>query len=198
MDHLTQTFRRKSPSPRLGGPQQANNSHKTMKQNLERMDHTVNAIPQTLGGYMDAFNAFCQSGVKLASLMETVLQDTPTLLLALRFREVCEQMNDKCKKSAMMLKGEVVPPVTTKLAPSLAHLRKRLESHAKAASKHEHYATQLESLGSAQNPSKQKLDQVESKFQAAANDFAREDSKLVEALNEVHKMRVEVRQAGRA
>ena len=191
MDHLT--FRRKSPSPRQGASQPASNSHKTMKQNVDRMDQAVSAIPQTLGDCMDNFSAFCQSGVKFASFMETVLQDTPTLLLALRFREVCEQMNDKCKKSAMMLNGEVVPPVKTKLVPSLVHLKKRLDSHAKAVSKHEHYAVQLENLGSAQNTSKQKLDQVEGKFKAAANDFAKEDSKLVEALNEVHRMRVEVR-----
>lgn len=191
MAHLT--FRRKSPSPRQGTSQPANNSHKTMRQNLDRMDSSVIAIPQTLGEYMDTFNAFCQSGIKLASLVETVLQDTPTVLLALRFREVCEQMNDKCKKSAMMLRGEVVPPVTTKLAPALSQLKRRLETHAKALSKQESYAVQLENLSSAQNPSKQKVEQIESKFRVSMQDFAKEDSQLAETLNEVHKMRVEVR-----
>lgn len=197
MEHLASTFKRLSPSPRQSTStqqhQQATNSHKTMRQNLDRIDSTVTAIPRTLGEYMDAFNAFCLSGVKFASLLETVLQDTPILLVALRFREACEQMNDKCNKSAMMLKGEIVPPVTKKLVPSLSQLRCRLESHAKALSKYENYAKQLENLSSAQNPSKQKLDQVESKFQASARDFKKEDSQLAEALNEAHKMRVEVR-----
>ena len=185
MEHLT--FKRQGT-----GASQPANSHKAMRQNLDRMDSTVTAIPQTLGEYMDAFSAFCLSGVKLASLLETVLQDTPILLVALRFREACEQMNDKCGKSSVMLKGEVVPPVTKKLAPSLSQLRSRLDSHAKALSKHESYARQLENLSGAQNPSKQKLEQVENKFRASAKDFAKEDSQLAEALNEVHKMRVEV------
>lgn len=191
MEHLT--FRRKTPSPRQGASQPANvNSHKTMRQNLDRMDNTVTAIPQALGEYMDTFNAFCLSGVKFASLLETVLQDTPILLVALRFREACEQMNDKCNKSAMMLKNEIVPPVTKKLAPSLSQLRNRLESHAKAHSKHESYAKQMDNLSNSQNPNKQKMEQVETKFRTSAKDFAKEDAQLAEALNDVHKMRVEV------
>ena len=156
------------------------------------MDSTVTAIPQTLTEYMDAFNSFCLTGIKFASLLETVFQDTPILLMALRFREACEQMNDKCSKSTLILKNEVVPPVKRKLAPSLSQLRNRLESHAKALSKHESYARQLENLSSMQNPNKQKMEQVEGKFQTSAKDFAKEDSQLAEALNEVQKMRVEV------
>lgn len=190
MEHLT--FKRSSPSPRQSSSHQANNSHKAMRQNLDRMDSTVTAIPQTLGEYMDAFNAFCLTGIKFASLLETVFQDTPILLVALRFREACEQMNDKCSKSTLILKNEVVPPVKRKFAPSLSQLRNRLESHAKALSKHESYARQLENLSSAQNPNKQKMEQIEGKFQTSSKDFAKEDSQLAEALNEVHKMRVEV------
>lgn len=186
MEHLT--FKRTSPAPRHG----SNNSHKAMKQKLERMESTVTAIPQTLSEYMDSFNSFCLSGIKFASLLETLFQDTPILLVALRFREACEQMNDKCGKSALMLKGEIVPPVLKKLAPSLSHLRGKIESHAKALSKHESYSKQLENFSGAQSPNKQKLEQVESKFQASAKDFAKEDSQLVEAMNEVHKIRVEV------
>lgn len=190
MEHLT--FKRSNTGLRQGASSGSNNSHKTMRQNLDRMESTVTAIPQTLGEYMDTFNTFCISGIKFASLLETVFQDTPILLVALRFREACEQMSDKCGKSTLMLKGEVVPPVTKKLAPSLSHLRSRIDSHAKALSKHESYARQLENLSSAQNPNKQKLEQVEGKFQASAKDFAKEDLQLAEAMNEVHKMRVEV------
>jgi len=163
-----------------------------MKQSLDRMDNTVTAIPRTLTEYMDSFNTFCLSGIKLASLFETVFNDTPILLVALRFREACELMHDKCDKSTMMQKGEVIQPMT-KLAPSLSQLRSRIDGHAKAHSRHESYAKQLESLSSAQSPNKQKLEQVEAKFQASAKDFAKEDSLLAEAMNEAQKMRVEVR-----
>ena len=141
---------------------------------------------------MEAFNSFCLSGIKFSSLLETLFQDTPVLMVALRFREACEQLNDKCSKSTVMLKGEMVPAVTKKLAPSLSRLRNRIDSHAKAMSKHETYVKQLENLGAAQSPNKQKLEQVEGKFQTSAKDFAKEDSLLAEAMNDVQKMRVEV------
>lgn len=162
-----------------------------MKQKLDRMESTVTAIPHTLNEYMESFQAFCLSGIKLSSLLETLFQDTPILLVALRYSEACEQLNDKCDKTSVLLKGEMVPSITKKLAPSLSQLRSRIDSHAKALSKHESYGKQLESLSNAQSPNK-KLDHVEAKFQASAKDFAKEDVQLAEAMNEVQKMRVEV------
>lgn len=170
----------------------SSSSYKSMRQNLDRMESTVTAIPQALGEYMECFNSFCISGIKLSSLLETMFQDTPVLLVALRFREACEQLNDKCSKSTLMMKGEIVPPVTKKLAPSLSKLRSRIDEHAKALSKHESHVKQLENMNSSQNPNKQKLEQLEAKFQASATDFAKEDAHLVEARNEVQKIRVEV------
>ena len=170
----------------------ARTSHKSMRQNLDRMESTVTAIPQALGEYLECFNSFCISGIKLSSLLETMFQDTSVLLVALRFREACEQLNDKCVKSTLVLEGEIVPPVTKKLAPSLSKLRSRIDDHAKAQSKHESHVKQLENLKLSQNPNKQKLEQLEAKFQASATDFAKEDTNLVEARNEVQKMRVEV------
>ena len=191
MEH--RTFKRPSQAPRRGGgTSPGGSSHKSVKQNLDRLDSTVSAIPQTLGEYMDTFNSFCLSGMKLASLLETLFQDTPVLVVALRFREACEQMKEKCGKSTVVIKGEMVPPLTKQLSSSLSNLRSRLDSHAKALSKHESYRKQLETLSCAQAPNKQKLEQVENKFQTSAKDFAKEDVQLAEALNDVHRMRVEV------
>lgn len=167
-------------------------SHKSMKHKLERLESTVSAIPQTLNEYLEAFSAFCVSGIKLASLLETLFQETPVLLVALRYREACEKLNDKCTKSGLIVRQEVLPPVK-KMAPSLSKLRSRLESHAKAVSKHESYSKQLESLQSSHNSNKQqKLEQLEHKFHSSAEDFAKEDGLLAEALNDFYKMRVEV------
>ena len=184
MDHL-----RKSPTQ--SNKRDPNSSHRNMRHMLERLESTVSALPPTLSEYLDAFNSFCLSGVKLASLLETLFQESPILLVALRFREACELLSDKCNKTGVMLKQDIVGPVK-KLAPSLSKLRSRVDTHAKAASKHESYLKQLESLKLSLNPNRQKLEQVEQKFHASAEDFAKEDSKLAGALNELHKMRVEV------
>ena len=178
MDHL-----RKSPTQ--SNKRDPNSSHRNMRHMLERLESTVSALPPTLSEYLDAFNSFCLSGVKLASLLETLFQESPILLVALRFREACELLSDKCNKTGVMLKQDIVGPVK-KLAPSLSKLRSRVDTHAKAASKHESYLKQLESLKLSLNPNRQKLEQVEQKFHASAEDFAKEDSKLAEALNELH------------
>ena len=168
-----------------------NSTHKTMRQKLERMESTVSALPQALSEYLDSFNSYCLSGIKLASLLETLFQETPILLVALRFREACEQLSDKCNKSGVLQKQEIVGPVK-RLAPALSKLRSQVESHAKTISKHESYLKQLEQLRSAQHPKKEKIEHVETKFHASAEDFAKEDSQLAEALNELHQLRVEV------
>ena len=186
MEHL----RIKSPT-QSSSKRDPNSSHKNMRNMLERLESTLSAVPLTLSEYLDAFNSFCLSGVKLASLLETLFQETPILLVALRFREACELLGDKCNKSGVVLKQDIVSPVK-KLATSLSKLRSRVDSHAKAASKHESYLKQLESLKLSLNPNKQKVDQVEHKFHASAEDFAKEDSQLAESLNELQKMRVEV------
>lgn len=134
-------------------------THKTLKQKLDRLESTVTALPQAFCEYVDAFGSFCLAGIKLASLLETVFQDTPVLLLALRFREACEHLGDKCSKSSLFIKQDVVPPVK-KSGPVLGMIRNRVETHAKVLAKHESYLKQLESLKMSQNPSRTKVEQV--------------------------------------
>ncbi len=149
---------RKSPSsPRKDSP--PNTSHKTLKQRVDRLDSTVTALPLAFTEYLEAFGSFCLAGIKLASLLETFFQDTPVLTIALRFREACELLGDKCSKSSLFLKQELVPPVR-RFGPTLGVLRSRVETHAKVLSKHESYLKQLECLKSSQNPNRTKVEQV--------------------------------------
>ncbi len=149
---------RKSPSsPRKDSP--PNTTHKTLKQRVDRLDSTVTALPLAFTEYLEAFGSFCLAGIKLASLLETFFQDTPVLTIALRFREACELLGDKCSKSSLFLKQELVPPVK-RFGPTLGVLRNRVETHAKVLSKHESYLKQLECLKSSQNPSRSKVEQV--------------------------------------
>ena len=172
---------------------EANASHKTMKQKLDRLESTLSALPQVLSEYIDAFNTYCLYGIKLASLLETLFQETPILLVALRFREACEQLSDKSNKTGVLQKQEIVGPVK-KMAPALSKLRSRVESHGKIIAKHESYRKQLEQIKLSHHPKKEKLEHIENKFHTSAEEFAREDAQLAEALNELHQLRVEVSQ----
>ena len=167
-------------------------SHKIWKNKLEKLETAVSAVPQSLKDYLDFFTSFCEAGTKLASLLETLFQDTPLLCLALRFREACEELSDKCNKTGLLLKQEITAPVK-RIVPGLSKLRSRLNSHAHALAKYESYQSQLEALKSQSNPSKQKLEHVEDKFQNYSMEFAKEDTQLACALDELYNLRVEVR-----
>ena len=174
---------------------EASGEHKTLRQKLERLDGNLLAIPQALNECLEAFSSWCLSGLKLASLMESFFQETPVLLVALRFREVCQQLGDYAERSGLLLRQEMESAVK-KVAGVFGDVRGHLDSHGRAAAKHESYLRQLESLKSSQSASRHKVEQVEAKFEASAEEFAREDSRLAEALNELHKMKVEVKGDG--
>ena len=166
-------------------------SHKGMRQKLERVESSLNAVPPAMEEAVEGLEAHCTAGIKLASLMETVLQDSPLLLLALRYKEACETLLDKTSRSGLAMKGELVAPVK-RLGPSVSRLRSRIDSHAKASSRHEACAKQLEGITLSSSTSRSKQEQVEAKFRSSAQDFAQEDRQLILANTEFTQMRTEV------
>ena len=174
-------------------PSQAGaHSHKNLQQRLDRLENTVSAIPQSMNEFVEGLNQSGLSGIKVACLLETLFQDTPMSMLALRFRDGCEQFSDKCNKSGTFITQEISGPVK-KIGPSFSKLRSRLESHSKALVKYEAYEGQLEQLKSQQAPNKQKIEQVEAKLSVAMEDYAREDKQLARALDDLNRLRSEVR-----
>lgn len=166
-------------------------SHKSLRQKLERLENTVSAIPQSMNEFIEGLNQCGLSGIKFACLLETLFQDTPMSVLALRFRDGCEQFSDKCNKSGTFIMQEISGPVK-RIGPSLSKLRSRLESHSKSLSKYESYENQLEQLKAQQTPNKQKIEQVETKLNAAMEDYAKEDKQLARALDDLNRLRSEV------
>ena len=171
-------------------------SHKAMRQRLERLEGSLNAVPRALEECLDGLEAHCTAGVKLASLLETVFQDSSLLFLALRYKEACEQLLDKSSRSGLGLKRDVVGTVKA-LGPALSRVRSRIDSHAKAAGKHEGYLRQLEEVALSGAPSRAKVESVEGKFRASAQEFAEEDAHLAEALRKLQLLRTEVEERGR-
>ena len=161
---------------------------------MERLENTVSAIPQGMNEFIESLNQCGLSGIKVACLLETLFQDTPMAMLALRFRDGCELFSDKCNKSGTLITQEISGPVK-KIAPSLSRLRSRLESHSKALSKYESCENQLEQLKAQQTPNKQKIEQVEAKLNGAMEEFAKEDQQLARALDDLNQLRIEVRTA---
>ena len=169
----------------------ARSSHKTMRQRLERVESSLNAVPPAMEEALEGLEAHCTAGIKLASLLETVLQDSPLLLLALRYKEVCETLLDKTSRAALTMKGELVAPVK-RLGPTVSRLRSHIDSHAKASSRHESCVKQLEGVTMSSSASRNKQGLVEAKFRSSAQEFAQEDKQLVLATTEFSQMRTEV------
>lgn len=166
-------------------------THRGMRQKLERVESSLNAVPRAMEEAVEGLEAHCTAGVKLASLLETVLQDSPLLLLALRYKEACETLLDKTSRAALAMKGELVAPVK-RLGPTVSRLRSHIDSHAKASSRHESCVKQLEGVTLSSSASRSKQEQVEAKFQSSAQDFAHEDRQLILATREFSQMRTEV------
>lgn len=165
--------------------------HKAMRQRLERLENSLNAVPQAVEEATDGLMAYCMAGVKLASLLETVFQDSPLLLLALRYKEACETVVDKSSRASITMKGEVTVPVK-RLGPALGRMRSQIESHSKATSRHENLLRQLEGVTRSPSASRSKVEQIEGKFKASAQDFVQEDQQLHQAMQELTQLRTEV------
>lgn len=173
------------------GTRRDSTSHKGMRQRLERVESSLNAVPRAMEEAMEGVEAHCTAGIKLASLMETILQDSPLQLLALRYKEACETLLDKTSRASLALKGDLVTPMK-RLGPSVSRLRSHIDSHAKAFSRHEASLKQLEVITLSSSTSRSKQEQVEAKFQSAAKDFSQEDRQLILATTEFSQMRTEV------
>ena len=178
-----------------GTRREPSNTHKAMRQRLERLESSLNAIPPAMEEAVEGLEAHCTTGIKLASLLETVLQDSPLLLLALRYKEACETLLDKTSRAGLALKGELVAPVK-KLGPTVSRLRSHIDSHAKASSRHESCLRQLEGVMLSSSASRSKQEQVEAKFRSSAQEFALEDQQLSLAHTEFSQMRTEVSGSG--
>ena len=173
------------------GARREPNTHKAMRQRLERVESSLNAIPPAMEEAVEGLEAHCTAGIKLASLLETVLQDSPLLLLALRYKEACETLLDKTSRAALALKGELVAPVK-RLGPIVSKLRSHIDSHAKAASRHENCLRQLEGVTLSSSTSRSKQEMVEAKFRSSAQEFALEDQQLSLTNTEFSQLRTEV------
>ena len=166
-------------------------THKAMRQRLERVESSLNAIPPAMEEAVLGLETHCTAGVKLASLLEQVLQDSPLLLLALRYKESCETLLDKTSSAELAMRGELVAPVK-KLGPSVSRLRSRIDSHSKATARHENCRRQLEGATLSVSTSRSKQDQVEARFRSSAQEFAQEDEQLSLANIEFSQMKNEV------
>ena len=166
-------------------------THKTLRQRLERMETSLNAIPPAMEEAVDGLESHCTAGIKLASLLETVLQDSPLLLLVLRYKEACETLLDKTSRTGLAMKGELVAPIK-RLGPTVSRLRSHIDSHSKASARHQSSLKQLEGATLSSSTSRNKIEQVEAKFRSSAQEFAEEDHQLCLATTEFSQMRAEV------
>ena len=160
--------------------------HKIRKQKLDKLECSIAELPACFEDLLKSLNGYCHSGVKLANLFDTVFEDTPLLMVAMRYREACEQLNEKCKRLEILFQPELAS-ACKKTSPCVGHLRSCLDAHSKALSRYESAQNSLESISNAENASRQKT-----KFQNSLKEFAQEDTNLARFSDELDRLRVEV------
>ncbi len=164
--------------------------YKLRKHRLEKLDSTISELPVCFDEWLNSLNGYCTAGSKLASLLEAVLEETPLLMTVSQYKEACEQLNDKCKRMEIHLQPEFVS-ACKKVGPCISQLRSTIGTHAKSLSKYESAQSQYENINS-DSASKAKIDQAETKFKNALQEFANQDKHLAEATSELDRLRVEV------
>lgn len=175
---------------RAGGSRKA--EYKLRKHRLEKLDSTISELPQCFEEWLNSLNGFSAMGIKLATLLEMVLEETPLLSVVLRYKEACEHLGTKCQQQEIRLQPEF-KAACKKVGPRVSGLRNSIDSHAKSVSKYESAQNHYEAVSNADSASKQKLDQAELKFKNALQEFANEDTHLAKATAELDRLRVEVR-----
>lgn len=174
-----------------GGQPSKKAEYKLRKHRLEKLDSTISELPPCFDEWLNSLNGYCTTGTKLASLLETVLEDTPLLMTVSQYKEACEQVTEKCKRLEIHLQPEFVA-ACKKVGPCISQLRSSISTHAKAVTKYESAQSQYENINS-DSASKVKLDQAETKFKNALQEFVKQDKHLAEASDELDKLRVEVK-----
>ena len=164
--------------------------YKLRKHRLEKLDSTISELPLCFDEWLNSLNGYCSAGRKLASLLETVLEETPLLMTVSQYKEACEQLTEKCKRLEIHLQPEFVA-ACKKVGPCVSQLRNSISTHAKSSSKYESAQSQYENINS-DSASKAKIDQAETKFKNALQDFVNQDRHLAEATDELDRLRVEV------
>ena len=177
---------------RISGSGQTNKKadYKLRKHRLEKLDSTISELPSCFDEWLNSLNGYCSAGSKLASLLETVLEETPLLMTVCQYKEACELLKEKCKTLEVGLQPEFVA-ACKKVGPCVSQLRSSIASHAKSLNKYESAQTQYENINS-ESASKPKIDQAETKFKNALQDFVNQDKHLAEATDELDRLRVEV------
>ena len=165
--------------------------HKCRKQRLEKLDNTISELPQCFEDLLKSLNGYCSAGIRLATLLSTVFDGTPLLLVAMRFKEASEKLELKSKSLEILLQPEFVS-ACKKIGPCVSQQRSCLDSHAKAISRYESAQNALDSANSSPSGSRHKLEQAELKFNDALKEFATEDSNLARASDELDRLRVDV------
>ena len=172
------------------GHQNKKAEYKLRKHRLEKLDSTISELPLCFDEWLNSLNGYCTAGKKLASLLETVLEETPLLMTVSQYKEACEQLTEKCKRLEMQLQPEFAA-ACKKVGPCVSQLRNSISTHAKSLSKYESAQSQYENIN--ESASKAKIDQAETKFKNALQDFVNHDRHLAEATDELDRLRVKVR-----
>lgn len=165
--------------------------YKLRKHRLEKLDQAIAELPKCFDTTLGSLDSYCTSGRRLASLLEVVLEGSPLLMVALRYKDACEQLSEKCNRQEVLLQQEFVT-ACKKVGPSVSSLRSCLDAHAKLSLKYESAQNQLETVANTEAKSKAKVDQAELKFQNALKEFSNQDSLLAKTTNDLDNTRLNV------
>jgi hypothetical protein len=168
-------------------PEPKSGDHKLNKHRLEKLDRSLSEIPQYFDLLLNSLRTFCSAGSNLGLLLEAVLEDTPLISVAIKYKESCRLIEEKYTHQEDLLKPAFVS-ACKRLGTTISGLRNSYDHHAELLAKSESVKAQLKQLEHSDSASAAKLEQADLKYQSLLRDLTTQE---VELNNSVHSLDTE-------
>lgn len=164
--------------------------YKLRRHRFEKMDSSLTELPKCFDEWLVSLNNYCKTGCRLASLLETALDDTPLLMVVLRYKEACEHLLEKYAQQEIL--QQEFESACKKVGPSVSSLRNSLDVYAKLLTRYDSTQSHMEDIRRVDSNVTKKGDHSETKFKTAQQELLNQESQLTKAIDDLNSSRVKV------
>ena len=193
VDLLTSGFPLVNGSRTTDGESEQNSpkaEYKLRRHRFEKMDSSLTELPKCFDEWLVSLNNYCKTGCRLASLLETALDDTPLLMVVLRYKEACQHLIEKYAQQEIL--QQEFETACKKVGPSVSSLRNSLDIYAKLLTRYDSVQNHMEDIRRVDSSITKKGDQSETKLKTALQELLNQETQLTKVTDDLNASRVKV------
>lgn len=144
---------------------------------MAELDTSLTQLPKSFDDWLSSMKAFSTAGKNIASLLESILDQTPLQQITSKYKRACDDMHDTCTNQETILTQDFTTSCQ-QIGPMVSALRSSLLVRDKMESKFVLAQDRLTSVSSCDSKSKAKHDQAELRCENTLREL-NEQEKLV-------------------